>query len=69
MNDQLANFIAITNCQDPKKAEQFLDMSGGNLEVNLIRTQSHYSSTLVKMDWAAALTQLTTVIYRFKCNQ
>lgn len=33
MEDQLMNFIAITNCQDPAKGQQFLEMAGGNMEV------------------------------------
>ena len=32
MEDQLANFIAITNCQDPAQATQFLEMANGDLQ-------------------------------------
>lgn len=32
MEDQLANFIGITNCQDPAQATQFLEMANGDLQ-------------------------------------
>jgi hypothetical protein len=44
------NFISITNCQDPAKGQQFLEMAGGNMEVSLISKQSLYSSKLAKTD-------------------
>ena len=50
MEDQLMNFISITNCQDPAKGQQFLEMSGGNLEVRIISKQSHYFLKLEKTD-------------------
>lgn len=50
MEDQLMNFIAITNCQDPAKGQKFLEMSGGNLDVKLTSKQSPYFSKLEKTD-------------------
>ena len=52
MEDQLMNFLAITNCQNPENAQKFLEMSGGNMEVRITSKQLDYFLKQEKTDYA-----------------